>query len=48
MQLYRYIVSQSSEFCRHNLLRCFWKSAYCCKCIFDYRPSPETFGYALV
>jgi len=30
MQLYRYFVSQSSEFCRHNPLCCFSTSAYCC------------------
>jgi len=36
VQLYRYFVSQSSEFCRHNPLYC---------CLFLYRLSPETFGY---
>jgi hypothetical protein len=30
MQLYRYFVSQSSEFCRHNALCCFSTSVYCC------------------
>jgi hypothetical protein len=40
-------VSQSSEFCRHNPLRCFSTSVYCC-CLFRYRLSPETFGYTLV
>jgi len=45
MQLYRYFVSQSSEFCRHNPLCCF--SASVC-CLFRYRLSPETFGYTLV
>jgi hypothetical protein len=29
VQLYRYFVSQSSEFCRHNLLCCFPTSVYC-------------------
>jgi hypothetical protein len=48
VQLYRYFVSQSSEFCRHNPLCCFLTSVYCCKRIFRYRLSPETFGYTLV
>jgi hypothetical protein len=48
MQLYRSFVSQSSEFCRHNLLCSFSTSVYCCKHIFRYRLSPETFGYTLV
>jgi hypothetical protein len=48
MQLYHYFVSQSSEFCRHNPLCCFSTSVYCCKRIFRYRISPETFGYTLV
>jgi hypothetical protein len=43
MQLYRYFVSQPSEFCRHNPLCCFSTSVYCC-CLFRYRLSPETFG----
>jgi hypothetical protein len=30
VQLYRYFVSQSSEFCRHNSLCCFSTSVYCC------------------
>jgi hypothetical protein len=38
-------VSQSSEFCRHNPLCCFWTSVYYC-CLFRYRLSPETFRYA--
>jgi hypothetical protein len=45
MQLYRYFVSQSSEFCRHNPLCCF-STSVCC--LFRYRLSPETFGYTLV
>jgi hypothetical protein len=39
---------KSSEFCRHNPLCCFSTSVYCCKRIFLYRLSPETFGYTLV
>jgi hypothetical protein len=46
VQLYRYSVSQSSEFCRHNPLCCFSTSVYCC--LFRYRLSPETFGYTLL
>jgi hypothetical protein len=46
VQLYRYFVSQSSEFCRHNPLRCFSTSVCCC--LFRYRLSPETFGYTLL
>jgi hypothetical protein len=30
VQLYCYSVSQSSEFCHHNLLCCFSTSVYCC------------------
>jgi hypothetical protein len=48
VQLYRYFVSQSTEFCRHNPLYCFSTCVYCCKRIFHYRLSPETFGYTLV
>jgi len=44
--LYRYSVSQSSELCRHNPLRCFSTSVfYCCYCWFRYGLSSETFGY---
>jgi hypothetical protein len=46
VQLYRYFVSQSSEFCRHIPLCCFTTSAYCC--LFRYRLSPESFRYTLV
>jgi hypothetical protein len=46
VQLYRYFVSQSSEFCCHNSLCCFPMSVYCF--LFRYRLSPETFGYILV
>jgi hypothetical protein len=48
MQLYRYFVSQSSEFSRHNPLCYFSTSVYCCNRIFRYRLSPETFGYTLL
>jgi hypothetical protein len=50
VQLYRYFVSQSGEFCRHNHLCCFstWVYCCCCCCLFRYRLSPETFGYTLV
>jgi hypothetical protein len=46
VQLYRYFMSQSSEFCRHNPLCCFSTCVYCC--LFNYRLSSETFGYALL
>jgi hypothetical protein len=46
--LYRYLVIQSSEFCRRNPLCCFSASVYCCCYVFRYRLSPETFGYTLV
>jgi hypothetical protein len=45
-RLYHYFVSQSSESCRHNLLCCF--SVSVCRCLFRYRPCPETFGYTFV
>jgi hypothetical protein len=48
VQLYRYFVSQSSKFCCHNPLCCFLTSVYCCKRMFRYRLSPETFGYTLL
>jgi hypothetical protein len=32
VQLYRYLVSQSSEFCRHNPLYCFSRNVCCCYC----------------
>jgi hypothetical protein len=48
VQLYRYFMSQSSEFCRHNPLCCFSTSVYCFKHIFRYPLSPETFGYTPV
>jgi hypothetical protein len=41
MQLYRYFVSQYSEFCRHNPLCCFSTRVYCCERIFRYRLSLE-------
>jgi hypothetical protein len=48
VQLYCDFVSHCREFCRHNPLCCFSVSVYCCKSIFHYRLSPETFGYTLV
>jgi len=48
LKLYRYLLSQSSEFCRPNPLRCISTSVYCCKRVFRYRLSPETFEYTLV
>jgi hypothetical protein len=48
VQSYRYFVSHSSEFCRHNPLCCFSTSNTKGKRIFLYRLSPETFGYTLV
>jgi len=35
MQLYRYFMSQYSEFCRHSPLRCFSTSVYCCLFRYD-------------
>jgi hypothetical protein len=43
--IYRYFVSQSSQFCHHNPMCCFSMSVYC---LFCYQLSPETFGYTLV
>jgi len=48
VQLYRYFVSQFSDFCRHNPSCCFSTSVYCCNRIFHYRLSPETFWYTLI
>jgi len=48
VQLYRYFVSQSSEFCCHNHLCCFSTYNIKGKRIFRYRLSPENFGYNLV
>jgi hypothetical protein len=48
VQLYRYFVSQYSEFCRHNPLCCFSTSNTKGKLIFRYRLTPETFGYIFV
>jgi hypothetical protein len=48
MQLYRYFVSQSSEFYRHNPLCYFSMGITKGKYIFRYRLSSETFGYTLV
>jgi hypothetical protein len=44
----RNFVSRSSGFYRHNPLCCFSANVYCCKRIFRYRLSPETFGYSLL
>jgi hypothetical protein len=38
-------VIQPSAFCRHIPLCCFSTSVYCCKDVFRYRLSPETFDY---
>jgi hypothetical protein len=46
MQLYRYFMSQSNEFCLYNTSCCF-STGVCC-CWFRYGLSPETFGYTLV
>jgi hypothetical protein len=48
VQLCRYFVSQSSEFCRHNPLCCCFSTSVYCFCLFHYRLSPETFGYTFV
>jgi len=48
MQLYRYFVGQSSEFCRHNPLCCFSMSNTKGKHIVYYQLSPETSGYTLI
>jgi hypothetical protein len=48
VQLYRYFVRQSSEFCHHNPLCYFSMSVCCCYCLFHYRLSLDTFGYTLV
>jgi len=42
VHLYRYFLSQSSEFCSHNPLSCFLTSVCCCKRIFHYRLISET------
>jgi hypothetical protein len=36
------------SFVAHNPLYCFSTSVFCCKRIFRYRLSPETFGYTFV
>jgi len=46
VQLCRYSVNQSSEFCCHKPLCCF-STSVCCY-LFRYWLSPETFGYTLV
>jgi len=47
-KLYRYLVSHSSEFCRHNPLCYFSTSNTKGKRIYRYRLSPETLGYTHV
>jgi hypothetical protein len=50
VQLYRYIVSQSSEFCSHNTLCCFSVSVYCC-CYFvidSFRKLLDTPSYVFL
>jgi len=42
------VVSLLSEFCYHNPLCCFSTNVYCCKLIFHYWLSMETFGYTLI
>jgi hypothetical protein len=36
VQLYRYSVSQSNEFCRYKPFCCFSTSVYYCRCLFSY------------
>jgi hypothetical protein len=48
VQLYRYFLSQSSEFCRYKPLCCFSAIVYFCCRLFRYRLSPETFVYTVV
>jgi hypothetical protein len=48
VQLYRYFVSQYSEFFCHNPLCCFSTSNTTGKSIFRYRLSVGTFGYTFV
>jgi len=48
MQLHRYFMGQSSEFCCHNPLCCFLTSNTKGQHIFHYRLSPETFGYTFI
>jgi hypothetical protein len=46
VQLYRYFVSESSEFCRHNPLCCFSTSVYCCYFVVDsVRKLLDTLSY---
>jgi hypothetical protein len=48
VQLYRYFVSQSNEFCLHKSFVLLLNECLFCKRIFRYRLSPETFGYTFV
>jgi hypothetical protein len=46
LQLYRYFMSQSSEFCRHNPLCCFSISVYCFYFVIDsFRKLLDTPSY---
>jgi hypothetical protein len=47
VQLYRYFMSQSSEFCSHNPL-CYFSTNVCCCCLFRYGLSTETFWYTFI
>jgi hypothetical protein len=50
VQLYRYFMSQSSEFCRHNPLCCFSTSVYCSSCYFvidSVRKLLDTLSYTI-
>jgi hypothetical protein len=48
VQLYRYFLSQSSEFCRHNPLCCFSTSVYCYFVIDSVRKLLDTHSYCEV
>jgi hypothetical protein len=48
LQMVQLSATRCIEFCRHNPLCCFSTSVYCCKRIFRYRLSPETFGNSLI
>jgi hypothetical protein len=45
VNLYRYFVSHSSEFCRHNSLYCFSTIVYCCRFIHSARKFLDTPSY---
>jgi hypothetical protein len=48
LQLYRYFVNQSSDFCRHNPVCCLSTSVYCCYCLFRYDSVRKLFGHTVV